>query len=312
MNELVNLEKISPLKLFTEGDQLDHLLTKIKEEALKEELSTDTELSRKKIASVAFKISRSKTFLDAAGKELVKDWKAKAKKVDNARKKSREFLDELRDEVRQPLTEWEKREKERIAREQAEKEYLQAWNEALAEHKLYLRQKAIEAKEAEFARIEAERLAEEERIRREKEIKEYEECLKREAAEKAKREVEEKAKREREEAARKLEAEKQARKKAEREKIAAEERAKAEKRLAIERAVRESERKALEEKERLEKITAAEIAKKEIKARNTKHRKYINNQVLNSLIDNEINEKIARKIVSLVSAGKINNMMINY
>ena len=68
--------------------------------------------------------------MDSAGKKLVADWKEKAKKVDESRKIARDFLDNLRDEVRRPLTEWEEAEEKRIAEEKAREEFELAHEEA--------------------------------------------------------------------------------------------------------------------------------------------------------------------------------------
>lgn len=78
----------------------------------------DTDIStldgRKAVASLAFKIARSKTALDSMGANLVADWKAQAKVVDLDRRRIRDTLDELKAEVRQPLTEWELTDARRI------------------------------------------------------------------------------------------------------------------------------------------------------------------------------------------------------
>lgn len=164
MSDLITIDENRALALFIDEEQLDKMLREIKEKALAHKPDLETATSRKEIASMAYKVSQSKTLLDKAGKKLVKDWKAKAKKVDASRKKTRDFLDDLRDEVRKPLSEWEEAEKERIAKEKAEEELNQAWDEALTEHELFLRQKAIEEKEAQLAKEAAERKAEQDRI----------------------------------------------------------------------------------------------------------------------------------------------------
>jgi ABC-type Zn uptake system ZnuABC Zn-binding protein ZnuA len=62
--------------------------------------------------------SRSKTYIDNAGKDLVAELKALPKQIDESRRVVRERLDALKDEVRRPLTEWEA-EQERIKAEEA-------------------------------------------------------------------------------------------------------------------------------------------------------------------------------------------------
>jgi len=113
MNELTVLEKINIIEVFNQDGSSD-LLKKIKDEVTDITFDVTTSKGRKEIASMAYKVAKSKTYLDDAGKDLVSDWKAKSKIVDAERKKIREYLDNLKDEVRKPLTEWEEIEKNRI------------------------------------------------------------------------------------------------------------------------------------------------------------------------------------------------------
>lgn len=73
-----------------------------------------TEKGRKEIASMAFKVAKTKIAIDAAGKLLNEEARAKINIVDAARRDIREKLDALKDEVRRPLTEWEAREEQRV------------------------------------------------------------------------------------------------------------------------------------------------------------------------------------------------------
>jgi len=138
MDDLVVFTKeVTPLEVFTESTVIDSLLDKIKAQARGLVPDLSTKKSRQEIASMAYKVSQSKTMIDNAGKELVKGWKQKAKQVDIARKKTREALDSLRDEVRQPLTEWEEAEKERKLQNEKDLAYSLAWDEAHKEHDLF-------------------------------------------------------------------------------------------------------------------------------------------------------------------------------
>lgn len=103
------LEKVNAVQIFSEGG-LDKLLDDIRNEAISHVPDLKTDKGRKAIASMSAKVSKSKTYLDGLGKELVSGWKNKAKVVDNERKKMRETLDDLRDKVRKPLTDWEESE----------------------------------------------------------------------------------------------------------------------------------------------------------------------------------------------------------
>lgn len=75
-----------------------------------------TEKGRAAIASMAFKVVKTKTAIDNAGKLLKEEAQATVTKVDAARREIRLKLEALSDEVRAPLTEWEENEKARIQR----------------------------------------------------------------------------------------------------------------------------------------------------------------------------------------------------
>ncbi|MGV6396939.1 hypothetical protein ACTUVN_002634 [Pseudomonas caspiana] len=69
---------------------------------------------REAIASMAYKVARSKTALDDVGKKLVADLKEIPKKIDAERKRVRDTLDSWQEEVRRPLTEWQAAEDKRV------------------------------------------------------------------------------------------------------------------------------------------------------------------------------------------------------
>lgn len=85
---------------------------KAETEAFKPDLSTAT--SRKEISSLAFKVTRTKTAIDAAGKKLNEDARAQIGKVDATRRQIWAELEALADDVRKPLTDWEEKEKQRV------------------------------------------------------------------------------------------------------------------------------------------------------------------------------------------------------
>ena len=118
MTDLIPIESVNSLELFVEGG-LDELLLAVREEATAFEPDASTNKGRTEIASRAYKVARSKTVIDEAGKDLVSGWKDKAKIVDQSRKKAREYLDTLKAEIREPLTAWEQQEAAREAHEAA-------------------------------------------------------------------------------------------------------------------------------------------------------------------------------------------------
>lgn len=105
---------INPIEVFT-GGGVRPFLDSIKEEARSIVTDPSTEKGRKEIASLAYKIARTKTALDDAGKSLTEDSRKLIERVNEERRIVRDELDTLKDEVRSPLTEYENREKIRVA-----------------------------------------------------------------------------------------------------------------------------------------------------------------------------------------------------
>lgn len=118
--ELLPIESVNAVELFT-GEKLDELLNKIAAHARSQAMDASTDKGRAEIKSLARKVASSKVAIDNAGKDLVADLKKQTGVIDAARKKARDTLDALRDEVRQPVDEWEA-EQDRIAEEAREKE----------------------------------------------------------------------------------------------------------------------------------------------------------------------------------------------
>ena len=112
--ELVIAKAFDPVELFT-SNGLDPILERIEKETLSVALDMSTAKGRKEIASLAHKVALSKTALDKMGKDLVSGWKDNAKKVDVERARAWDRLEALQKQVRQPLTEWEDADKQRIA-----------------------------------------------------------------------------------------------------------------------------------------------------------------------------------------------------
>lgn len=103
---LACIDQVSAAQVFT-ATGIDPLIQAVRAEVLGIAPDLLTVKGRAEVKARAFKVSRSKTALDDAGKALVAGKKAEIKVVDNARKKMRDELDVIRDEVRRPLNEWE-------------------------------------------------------------------------------------------------------------------------------------------------------------------------------------------------------------
>lgn len=118
VNEVAVIDVMNnPVRLFTGTDiSVDEFLRQARESATKEVFDVNTPKGRKQIRSKANDVAKTKVALDKAGKNLVSEWKEKAKSIDAERKKIRDSFDQLKADVRKPLTEWED-EQERIKKE---------------------------------------------------------------------------------------------------------------------------------------------------------------------------------------------------
>ena len=74
------------------------------------------EKDRKAVASMAYKVGRSKTAIDAEGKKLKEQYTVFTKAIDADRKSAREQLEAEQERIRKPLDDWEDAEKERVAK----------------------------------------------------------------------------------------------------------------------------------------------------------------------------------------------------
>ena len=297
---LLPIESINAVELFT-GKKLDDLLVQIRQETATLVPDLTTVSGRKEIASVAYKVARSKTAIDDAGKELVAEWKKQSAVVDASRKKARDYLDALRDEVRAPLDEWEaeeaRKEQEAVEAARIRREAEEA--ERLAEIE---RREAVvrEAEEriAAQAKAEADRIAAEEaekaRVAREEQVRA-------EAAEQAKREAAESVARAEKAEADAIEAARLAAEKAERDQ--AEAVRQAELRAQLEADRKEADRLAAE---------ARQQAEDERRAANKRHCAGVNRKARDAFITEGFDEEEATRIVTAIASGKVPGVIINY
>jgi hypothetical protein len=343
-NELVVIEKETALAVFSGPKGLDPYLAKIKAEIDAFVPDVSTKKGRDAVASIAYKVAKSKTYLDGVGKDLVADLKELPKKIDEHRKIMRETLDKWKDEVRKPLTDWEEAEERRIA---THKELIAIFNsnaaevEALDSGELAAQILFIEAKiigahleefEAEAARAkdaclsslrvaldtrlkyEAEQ-AELMRLRAEaaeREQKEREARIAKEAEERAKAQAEAAAQAEREAVAKREADAKAAAERRELElKLQAEraEREKAEANARTERVAKETEERIAREVAQKAATEAAELAKREV---DMAHKAKINNAAASALVAGGLTQDAAKQVVILIANGVIPNVRISY
>ncbi|WP_050979949.1 hypothetical protein [Sinorhizobium sojae] len=104
---LVALVEANPTLVLIDDKKFEDFYEHVKAEARAMPVDLSTEKGRKAIASMAFKIARTKTAIDDAGKKLNEEARAKINAVDASRRKIRERFDALKDEVRAPLDKWE-------------------------------------------------------------------------------------------------------------------------------------------------------------------------------------------------------------
>ena len=103
-------------------DGLKPFLEAVKAEVGAEVPDLTTRKGRDRIASLAAKVSKSKVAVEKPGREYLKRLKEMPKVVEEELREFTRAMDQLRDEARKPLTEWEEAEADRI---EAHKESIQ-------------------------------------------------------------------------------------------------------------------------------------------------------------------------------------------
>ena len=350
--QLVVIEPTAAVTLFTEGDGIDAMLADIRKQAASLVPDVTTAKGRKEIASVAYAVAKTKTYLDGLGKDLTAQYKAIPARIDANRKVIRDTLDALKDEVRAPLTQYEEAETARLEALQARLARLNelgsnasieitaadlqamlleveqaalddSWQELLPQATVA---KELAAKrlgetlatrqkyEAEQAELEElrKKQAEQERIDRERLIVEQ-------AAEQARLDAErrEREAREREQQAiRDAEAAELARQQAEARRIAEAEQAEQRRLQAEANAARQAEeaanRAAEQERQRIAEEQRLKVEVDAARAADVEHRRTINQSILMDLMGLGIEEAKAITLIKIIASNKIAHLTINY
>lgn len=308
---------------------LEKFLEQIRE-SVKEVPDLSTAKGRARIASLAAQVSRSKTAVEKPGRDYLRHLKEAVKPAEAELRRFVSACDEMRDEVRRPLTEWEA-EQERIKAEEA----MNALHAEALEMNIKFDQELTAKFEAdhEMALLMNDAFDREEKAKAEEAERQriaHEEELKRQAAEQAKREAEEKAaselaaakKREEDAIAAKAQAEllaKQAQERAEQEAKDAAAKAEAEKKAAIEAEQRKAQEEADRIKREAEAKEAARLAEEKriadeaaARAADVEHRRAINAAAVQALIDQGIPDDWAKACVVAIARGKVPATTINY
>lgn len=110
----------NPVMVLTDREKYSAFYRAMKAECDAHVPDLSTETSRKKIASLAHKVARTKTAIDEAGKKLNEEARSRINAIDESRREIRAQLDALKAEVRKPLTEWEEAEEARVKAAHAE------------------------------------------------------------------------------------------------------------------------------------------------------------------------------------------------
>ncbi|WP_336754675.1 hypothetical protein [Acinetobacter sp. USHLN143] len=313
------------------------LFERIAQEARSHVPDVTTKKGRDQIGSLAMKVSKSKTFIEKCGKELVAEQKAQIKLIDDDRIATVKKFDELRNEILAPRDAWEQAEKDRVAKHEqfidvirmtaaicqnpenpwasinikdsisdlenlvidsSLEEYEEQAKLAKFETLEVLRRALVEREKYEAEQAELERLRQAEILRQQQE---REAQIAREAADKATREAEEKARFEAERVQReKLEAEHR------------EARLKAEKEAAELRAVQaaENERKRIE----AEQAAKAEAERKAAEEREADqaHKKLICSEALKGLTDLGVSVDQGKAILNAINKGLVPHVSIKF
>lgn len=355
MTEVLELTELPPaetaLQIYQTPNGLDPYIERIRQEVTGHAPNLKTDKGRKEIASRAFKVRKIKAALDGLGKEQVDRLKEIPKLIDAERKRMRDELDALADEVRKPLTDWEEAEASRVALHRAALDGMaeqarevggldvetlrqriaivesavmgESWEEFEAEaHRV--KAKALEILNAaltERQKYEAEQaeLAELRRKQAEQEQKDREAEIARQAADKARADAEAKAQAERDAAAKREADARVAAERAEQERTEAierqkqaEARAEAEKLAAEQRAKDAAESaRQAEIKRQADEKAAAEAAQRKREA-DIAHKASINNAALAAFIENGLPDECAKQAVILIAKGLIPAIRIQY
>lgn len=101
------VENAEVVSVFSGKTNLDALLKRIRDHATSFVFDPKKPGERDACRSLAYKVARSKTAIDAKGKEIVANIKKKAATIDALRKAARDDLDALKQDVLAPVNAWE-------------------------------------------------------------------------------------------------------------------------------------------------------------------------------------------------------------
>lgn len=341
---LVVIERTDVREFFVERKSVEQVLEQIRIVATGFTPDLSTKKGRDVIASQAYAVARTKTYIDGLGKELVDAEKEIPKKIDATRKVVKDYLEALKNEVRKPLDEYEAAEAQRKAdleqrlleisahidfsgEPETTAEQIQeildgvsgiVIDDSWQEYKL----QAHETKQHVIAKVtetlarrvkyEADQ-AELERLRKEQEETQRI-ARERQIAEQAVRDIEQKALREKMEAELREQAAKDAQLKAERDAIEAKQRLEQERIDAEERQRKAVEQAAERERQLFAQKAAQHKAEEAARAANFEHQRLINREILEDITTMFpwLEEIQAMEIIKVIAHKHIRNLTIIY
>lgn len=166
---------------------LDRFYDQVVEQVSDEVPDLSTAAGRKRVASLARLVASSKVAIVTPGRDYLKQIKAQPKIIEAELREFTQKMDALRDQVRQPLTDWEAEQEAIKAAEQAAIEAAKLAEQKEQAHELAILMDEKFNHDREAAAIEAQRLAAEQAAQAERDRIAREAEIKRQAAEQAER-----------------------------------------------------------------------------------------------------------------------------
>jgi len=305
--DLVKVENIVAKDFFIQGKP-EELLNKIKGRIASFNPDSTTAKGRKAITALSMEPVRIKTFLGKIGKAHADELKQESKAFDEQRRYVSNQLDLFRDTARQPLIEWEEKEKARLENEKLKKEIETAFDEAISFNRLFNMRKDLERREEiQRGKEQAQReLDHKEKVRQEQ--KKRDEQIAKEAAEEAKAREEQAIKDKEKAEARQIKQEEDSKNAAK----LAEKRRKQDVREAKEKAERKAAKEAQDKEVARAKEEKRVSDEKKVREEDLEHRKEINNDILMSLMHYGFPEDDSKRFITSLAKGQVQHLKIIY
>jgi colicin import membrane protein len=166
--EIAVFEGFKAADLFKTGG-VQQAIEYVRIEVCSEIPDVSTAKGRKRIASLSAKASKSKAAIDKLGKDLADELNLKLAPINAERRLARDAFDKMRDETRQPLTDWEEEQKAIAVAALAEAEAVRLIKQKVDDHEvaILLDYKFNNEAATALAKQEADKIAYEEQLKAE-------------------------------------------------------------------------------------------------------------------------------------------------